>query len=417
MAHACALLLALAVLVVGERVKPALREAAASNTPLAAIAEKKPPTPVKGKATSAAVPATEQQQGRSTQAPDQKEEAQVKGATSKKSTIPQRKMVEKEVSARPDKKTSQPEASPMRRGGARRLLAATTTTGGTGSPTRDSPDDSTPFRAFLKTTFAGTTATFSESTLAEPACRKSCEDDPNCAAYVMTAAGKCHVNRNGFFTPKLEEGSTMYKKLYRVQTLQQHLYSTPLPVTLKIQNQYDSLCLENPGNYDGRVTTYECDKHRNRQWTLPFSSAYINQRKNLMQIRSMNSTNQRCLEATHQPGGNDLTMVELKACSSSSMHQRWTLLESDQFRNERDGRCLEIDDQKVVTLQPCMKTAATQKWTITTNMPDRLEFIATQIDEKNIGDQRYSFNPHLNTPEGEFKCRDCGEFNPATDGM
>ena len=52
---------------------------------------------------------------------------------------------------------------------------------------------------YTDTTFAGTTATFTNKGggVDEPACRKACEDDPNCAAYVITTGADCLVNVNG----------------------------------------------------------------------------------------------------------------------------------------------------------------------------------------------------------------------------
>lgn len=173
-----------------------------------------------------------------------------------------------------------------------------------------------------------------------------------------------------------------------------------------IDSQAAGLCLENPRNSDNRVTTYECDQHQNRRWELPRLSAYLDMRYRLFHVQS--AADDQCLEASSMA---DHTLVQLQPCDSShaDKSQRWQLLESLQLRNEREGRCLELDDQKAITLQPCVNGSSTQHWWVTSNNPGRLEFEATRIDEVNVGDQRFLNNPHLNLDPKELECNDCPE--------
>eukprot|EP00658_Telonema_sp_P-2_P064486 TRINITY_DN5350_c0_g1_i3.p3 TRINITY_DN5350_c0_g1~~TRINITY_DN5350_c0_g1_i3.p3 ORF type:complete len:128 (+),score=29.57 TRINITY_DN5350_c0_g1_i3:566-949(+) len=126
-------------------------------------------------------------------------------------------------------------------------------------------------------------------------------------------------------------------------------------------------------------------------------------RYRLFHIQSVSDL--RCLEATAED------VVELQGCDETdghtNQHQRWQLLETDQLRNERHGRCLELDDQKGVSLQPCANQSAAQHWWIRVSAAGRLEFDPTRIDEVNTGDQRHTFNPHLNFGATEFECNDC----------
>jgi len=261
--------------------------------------------------------------------------------------------------------------------------------------------DSTPFQLFADTSYASLSSFADHGTQNVEACMKICEDDPNCASFVITGSGVCWANTDDQFTVRRVAGASLYKKAYRVRTL-----ITPITDSLKLRSAHDGLCLENPRNTDNRVTTYECDTDPNRGWKLPRLTSYINMRYRLFHIQS--DADNQCLEAT---SSSDHTLVELQACDTSTSHanknQRWQLLETLQFRNEREGRCLELDDQKVITLQPCANASSTQHWLTTTNHPGRLEFDATRIDEVNVGDQRFLFNPHLNLDHKELACNDC----------
>jgi len=183
------------------------------------------------------------------------------------------------------------------------------TTGGNGAPARNSADDSTPFEEYAAMNFAGTIETY--KTLAagfdDSACRMICEGDPNCGAYVITNAGACHWGISGKYTVTNDSTAVMYKKMYRVLRLSRGMSLSYAP-TLKLKSAHDGLCLENPGG-NAQATTYECDQHQNRRWTLPTSTVY--DRGSVMQIKNHQDSGDECLEdANSSPG----TAVNLNPC-------------------------------------------------------------------------------------------------------
>ena len=279
--------------------------------------------------------------------------------------------------------------------------AGTQTSGGTGAPSRDSADDSTPFTVLPGHGFSGTFGTFSKDNSNDAVCRKKCEDNPDCGGYSIQG-GQCWANTNKIYTPVAMGSATLYHKRYRVQAIQ--------PVItfggIKIKSHQDHNCLDNPGGPYGNVgttdsTTYTCDLNMNRNWTFAWHQSTLPKR-GTFQLQSLKSTTALCMSAD----GTE-TAAKLVACSTSDVKQKWTFLESHQLRNQNLGRCLELNDAtKAITLAACVKTRLNQRWRATTNTVNRPEYAATEVDMSNYGDQRYLVNSLTQVLASEFKCND-----------
>merc|ERR1711865_34225 len=282
-----------------------------------------------------------------------------------------------------------------------RTLATTCT------PYQQSPNTGYRARALAITTQGTAASTFSDlGVLTEVECLKACDDNPNCAAAVLLADGACHINIAALYTQRPETGSTLYHKLFRVRTTQ--------AVTIgyvDIRNKADGLCLENPGdvstNYttgqygprgNRHVTTYQCssrDPKNARRWGLAALSAHGGLRRNIFAINSSYTNGTVvCLSGT------DTHAVKLESCSVTEPYQRWTLLDSDRFRNEASGRCLEVDPishEVALKLCDCDSSStgyAAQQWVVLRNQDERIAGVATTIDMPNVGNQRFITNPH-----------------------